>query len=226
MKVGILGGTFDPIHIGHLLMAEFAYEYFKLDEIWFLPNGNPPHKQTEETEDSLRHRIEMVRRAIEGVPYFKLCLHEANEKRHSYTYKTMQELNAIYPENQFYFILGADSLFAIEEWRYFREIFPTCVILAAMRDDKDSEAMKRQISYLEREYGARIELLQAPLLEISSTEIRKRAGDGKTIRYMVPDMVARYIREQQLYQNEKRAAIREKTYEGFRKNTKKVGEKA
>lgn len=201
MRVGILGGTFDPIHIGHLLMAEFAYEYFELDEIWFLPNGNPPHKQTAEMEDALRHRIEMVRRAIQDVPYFKLCLHEAEEKDHSYTYKTMQELNALYPDDQFYFILGADSLFSIEEWRYFREIFPTCVILAAMRDDKDAEAMKQQITYLEKEYGAKIELLQAPLLEISSTTIRKRSKAGKTIRYMVPDLVAGYIREHQLYQH-------------------------
>ena len=149
MKIGIMGGTFDPIHIGHLLLGMFAYEDFGLDEIWFLPNGNPPHKQTKEGEEALGHRIEMVRRAISDVPYFRLCLHEAKEKEHSYTYKTMRELCALYPEDTFYFILGADSLFAIEEWKYFREIFPTCTILAAMRDDKDVEDMMRQISYLE-----------------------------------------------------------------------------
>ena len=114
MKIGIMGGTFDPIHIGHLLLAQFAYEECALDEIWFLPNGNPPHKQTKEGQDALAHRVEMVRLAIDDVPYFKLCLHESRINRHSYTYKTMQELNALYPENEFYFILGADSLFAIE----------------------------------------------------------------------------------------------------------------
>ena len=145
MKIGIMGGTFDPIHIGHLLLGEFAYEDFGLDEIWFLPNGNPPHKETADTGTSLEHRIEMIRKAIEGVPHFRLNLHEANTEEHSYTYRTMQEFNQMFPEHEFYFILGADSLFSIEQWKYFREIFPTCTILAAMRDDKDGREMQRQI---------------------------------------------------------------------------------
>ncbi|MCI8835322.1 MAG: nicotinate-nucleotide adenylyltransferase [Ruminococcus sp.] len=199
MKIGIMGGTFDPIHIGHLLLGEFAYEDFGLDEIWYLPNGNPPHKQESEDEDALKHRVEMVRLAIEGPKHFQLCLHEAKETVHSYTYKTMRELNALYPEHEFYFILGADSLFSIEEWRYFREIFSTCTILAAMRDDKDVEDMEKQISCLESKYGAKICLLRAPLLEISSTTIRERVAEGRSIRYMVPDTVAAYIKEHHLY---------------------------
>ena len=199
MKIGIMGGTFDPIHIGHLLLAQFAYEECALDEIWFLPNGNPPHKQTKEGQDALAHRVEMVRLAIDDVPYFKLCLHESRINRHSYTYKTIQELNALYPENEFYFILGADSLFAIEEWRNFREIFPSCIILAAVRDDKDADDMKMQTVYLEQEYNARISLLKAPQLEISSTTIRERAEKGLSIHYMVPDSVADYIEKNHLY---------------------------
>lgn len=203
MKIGIMGGTFDPIHIGHLLLGEFAYEDFGLDEIWYLPNGNPPHKQQTEEKDALRHRVEMIRQAIRDVPYFKLCLHEAKETEHSYTYKTMRELNALYPENDFYFILGADSLFSIETWKYFREIFPTCTILAAMRDDKDAADMQIQIRYLEEKYGARIRILQAPLLEISSTTLRERASRGQSIYYMVPDTVAEYIKTNHLYQKRK-----------------------
>lgn len=204
MKIGIMGGTFDPIHIGHLLLGEFAYEDFGLDEIWYLPNGNPPHKQQWEEKDALMHRVEMIRQAIRDVPYFKLCLHEAKETEHSYTYKTMRELNALYPENDFYFILGADSLFSIETWKYFREIFPTCTILAAMRDDKDAADMETQICYLEEKYNARIRILQAPLLEISSTTLRERASAGKSISYMVPDAVAEYIKKNHLYQKRKR----------------------
>lgn len=199
MKIGIMGGTFDPIHIGHLLLGEFAYEDFGLDEIWFLPNGNPPHKETADTGTSLEHRIEMIRKAIEGVPHFRLNLHEANTEEHSYTYQTMQEFNQMFPEHEFYFILGADSLFSIEQWKYFREIFPTCTILAAMRDDKDAWEMQRQILYLTEKYGARIRLLQAPLLEISSTVIRDRASRDLGVRYMVPDSVAEYIRTNHLY---------------------------
>lgn len=198
MKIGIMGGTFDPIHIGHLLLGEFAFEEFKLDEVWFLPNGNPPHKDTEEMDTLLTHRIEMVKAAINGSPHFKLSLHEANAGV-SYTYRTMLEFHEQYPGNEFYFILGADSLFSIEEWKYFKEIFPTCTILAAMRDDKDVADMQKQIAYLKETYEADIELLRAPLLEISSTTIRERAAKGLTVHYFVPDAVAEYIKEHHLY---------------------------
>ncbi len=200
MKIGIMGGTFDPIHIGHLLLGQFAYEDFGLDEIWYLPNGNPPHKQPKEGKEALMHRIEMVRLAIQDKPYFKLCLHEAKETEHSYTYKTLRELNQLYPDCEFYFILGADSLFEIENWKYFREIFPSCTILAAMRDDKNVEEMLKQISYLEEHYGAKVELLRAPLLEISSTAIRSRAFRNLSVYYLVPDTVAEYIQKNMLYQ--------------------------
>lgn len=212
MKIGIMGGTFDPIHIGHLLLGQFAYEDFGLDEIWFLPNGNPPHKQTEEGKKALHNRIEMVRLAIQEKPYFKLCLHEAKETEHSYTYRTMQELNDLYPEHKFYFILGADSLFEIETWKYFREIFPTCTILAAMRDDKNVEAMLKQMSYLKERYGACIELLRAPLLEISSTSIRNRAFRSLSVYYLVPDAVAKYIQDNHLYRDENNR-LREYNYD-------------
>ena len=198
MKVGIMGGTFDPIHIGHLLLGEFAYEQCNLDEIWFLPNGNPPHKDVTDSGSDLAHRIAMVKNAIEGVPHFRLSLHEADEGVH-YTYKTLLELQELYPENEWYFILGADSLFSIETWKFFREIFPSCRILAAMRDDKDVEEMEKQITYLTESYGADIELLRAPLLEISSTTIRDRAAKGLNVHYMVPDKVADYIVENGLY---------------------------
>ena len=198
MKVGIMGGTFDPIHIGHLLLGEFAYEQCKLDEIWFLPNGNPPHKDVTDSGSDLAHRIAMVKNAIEGVPHFRLSLHEADEGVH-YTYKTLLELQELYPENEWYFILGADSLFSIETWKFFREIFPSCKILAAMRDDKDVEEMQKQIDYLTESFGADIELLRAPLLEISSTTIRERAARGLNVHYMVPDKVADYIMENALY---------------------------
>ena len=183
MKIGIMGGTFEPIHIGHLLLGEFAYEDFGLDEIWFLPNGNPPHKETLDTEEAMHHRIEMVRLAIKSNPNFSLNLSEADTKKHSYTYQTMRHFNEIYPNDEFYFILGADSLFAFEEWKDFRKIFTTCTILAAI-----TEA-----------YGAHIELLRAPLVEISSTTIRERVAKGLSVRYMVPDVVADYIKEKNLY---------------------------
>lgn len=201
MKIGIMGGTFDPIHIGHLLLAEFAYEDFGLDQIWFLPNGNPYYKNISDAQDALKHRVEMVRISIDGAPHFHLSLKEASVEQTYYTYQTMRAFREEYPRYEFYFILGADSLFSIEKWKYFKEIFPTCTILAAMRDDKDVDDMQRQIQYLSETYGADIELLRAPLLEISSTTIRERAAQKKSIRYMVPDAVAKYIRTNNLYQD-------------------------
>ena len=202
-KIGIMGGTFDPIHIGHLLLGQFAYESFDLDEIWYLPNGNPPHKDAVITAEALAHRVDMVELATENVPHFRLSMHEAKIGCHSYTYETMREFNQKLPDTEFYFILGADSLFAIEEWKYFREIFPTCTILAAMRDDKDLSDMTKQINYLNRQYNATIELLRAPLLEISSTTIRERAAAGLSIYYMVTDAVADYINKSNLYKDDK-----------------------
>lgn len=201
MKIGIMGGTFDPIHIGHLLLAEFAYENFGLDQIWFLPNGNPYYKNISDAQDALKHRVEMVRISIDGAPHFHLSLKEASVEQTYYTYQTMRAFREEYPRYEFYFILGADSLFSIEKWKYFKEIFPTCTILAAMRDDKDVDDMQKQIRYLSETYGAKIELLRAPLLEISSTTIRERAAQKKSIRYMVPDAVAKYIRTNNLYQD-------------------------
>lgn len=203
MKVGIMGGTFNPVHIGHLLLGEFAYEQFELDEIWFMPNGNPPHKEVVSWENALAQRIAMLRLAIDGVPYFKLSLHEADESKHSYTYQTLKELKEQYPENEYYFILGADSLFALETWKNYKEIFPSCILLAAIRDDKMQEDVIVQIRYLIQKYHADIRLLKAPKLEISSTELRERIQQKKSIKYMVPQSVEEYIVEHQIYQTEK-----------------------
>lgn len=198
-----MGGTFNPVHIGHLLLGEFAYEQFELDEIWFMPNGNPPHKEVVSWENALAQRIAMLRLAIDGVPYFKLSLHEADESKHSYTYQTLKELKEQYPENEYYFILGADSLFALETWKNYKEIFPSCIILAAIRDDKMQEDVIVQIRYLIQKYHADIWLLKAPKLEISSTELRERIQQKKSIKYMVPQSVEEYIVEHQIYQTEK-----------------------
>ncbi len=201
MKIGIMGGTFDPVHIGHLLLGEFAYEQYNLDEVWFLPNGTPPHKETKSIGTSFEHRAAMVKSAIWDTPYFKLSLHEAIGGVH-YTYQTLYELRELYPQHEFYFILGADSLFSIETWMHFREIFPSCTILAAMRDDKDAKEMEKQIEYLTDLYDAKICLLRAPLIEISSTTIRNRIMNNQSVRYMVPDSVVQYIDNNKLYYEE------------------------
>ena len=110
-KIGIMGGTFDPIHIGHLILGEAAYEQFGLDEVWFLPAGNPPHKRNRAGQAKDAQRVEMVRRAIASNPHFVLCTKEMEDEGYTYSYRTLEAMRKEHPGTEFYFIIGADSLF-------------------------------------------------------------------------------------------------------------------
>jgi len=201
MKIGIMGGTFDPIHNGHLMLGEYAYRQFCLDEVWFMPNGNPPHKSNDTIESQTNHRVEMVRRAIAGKEYFSLQLYETKNKEVNYSYKTMEHFKKAYPEYTFYFIIGADSLFSIEKWVHPEILLRDCIVLAAYRDDTGTDEMLSQIQYLNEKYGADIRLLNTPNVDISSSDIRERIKDGLSIRKMVPEAVFDYIEENQLFRD-------------------------
>ena len=109
-RIGIMGGTFDPVHIGHLILGEKAYEQFALDQVLFMPAGNPPHKRHREGRASDDQRVEMVRRAIDGNPHFSLSMEEMNAEGYSYTYLTLERLKEQNPDTEYFFIIGADSL--------------------------------------------------------------------------------------------------------------------
>lgn len=209
MKIGIMGGTFDPIHNGHLMLGEYARDLFALDEIWFMPNGNPPHKVNEKIESQTKHRVEMVRMAIKDKVGFKLQLYEIKRKDVNYSYLTMEHFRETYPGCEFYFIIGADSLFALESWVHPERFVKTCVILAAYRDDKNMDEMMTQISYLNQKYGADIRLLNTPYVDVSSTEIRYRLKNGLPVLHMIPESVYEYIQRYHLFADE-RWEIREK----------------
>ena len=201
-KIGIMGGTFDPVHNGHLMLADTAYRQFDLDQVWFLPNGNPPHKKEENIGTDARHRSRMVALAIQGRDYCRLEEYEVRRREVSCSYQTLEHFRKQYPEDEFYFIIGADSLFAIETWVHPERIFPACVILAACRDDHDSlEEMKVQIEHLKKVYPkARIQLLRSPLIPVSSSEIRRKIRAGLSIAEEVPEEVEAYIKEEELYE--------------------------
>ena len=201
MKIGIMGGTFDPIHNGHLMLGEYAYQEFQLDEVWFMPNGNPPHKSNDTIESQTKNRVEMVRRAIAGKEYFSLQLYETKNKEVNYSYKTMEHFKRAYPEYTFYFIIGADSLFSIEKWVHPEILLRDCIVLAAYRDDTGTDEMLSKIQYLNDKYGADIRLLNTPNVDISSSDIRERIKDGLSIRKMVPEAVFDYIEENQLFRD-------------------------
>lgn len=199
MKIGIMGGTFDPIHNGHLMLGRFARDLFKLDEIWFMPNGTPPHKASDTLETETEHRVEMVKRAIEDEKDFVLQLYEVHNQEINYSYLTMEHFKEIYPQHEFYFIMGADSLFNIENWRCPERLLKTCVVLAAYRDGKSKEEMEEQIAYLNKKFGANIHLLNTPNVDIASSEIRERLNEYETVADEIPNHVYEYIVENQLY---------------------------
>lgn len=199
MKIGIMGGTFDPIHKGHLMLGEHAYKQYGLDKVWFMPNGTPPHKDNAKIGTSAKNRMEMVELAIAGRDGFELQTYEILNQETNYSFKTMEYFTSVYPEDEFYFIIGADSLFAFETWKNPDRLLKTCIILAAYRDDKSTNEMMAQIEYLNHKYSADIRLLNTPNVDISSSEIRSMLQDEESIREMVPEAVYRYIKENQLY---------------------------
>lgn len=206
MKIGIMGGTFNPIHKGHLMLGEYAYRGFHLDEVWFMPNGNPPHKDNPDLLDNTDERTDMVQLAIKDVPYFQFCDYEILRKGKSYSYETMETFQKLYPEHQFYFIIGADSLFSIEKWKCPERLLKVVTILAAFRDDIDTpEEMNRQIAYLNGKYDADIRLLQTPILQISSHEIREKISENSyqnPNELYLPKAVLTYILDKKLYKED------------------------
>ena len=200
MKIGIMGGTFDPIHSGHLMLGRFARDLFALDEIWFMPNGTPPHKANDNIELRTKHRVEMVKRAISNEKDFVLQLYEVENQEVNYSYLTMEHFREIYPEHEFYFIIGADSLFNIEKWKCPERLLKTCVILAAYRDGKNKQEMEEQIAFLNQKYEANIHLLNTPNVDISSSNIRKKLELHEDVSDMMPVCVYEYILENQLYE--------------------------
>lgn len=198
-KVGIMGGTFDPIHIGHLILGESAYQQFGLDTVLFMPSGNPPHKRERTGRASTQERIEMVEKAIHENPHFELSLAEIHEEGYSYTKETLLGLKTNNPDTDYYFILGADSLFAFDSWKEPEGICRLCTLVAAVRNHISGPQLDLQIDYLKQKYQGSILKLDTPNLDISSGTLRKWAGGGRSLRYYVPDTVIQYIEERNLY---------------------------
>ena len=200
-KVGIMGGTFDPVHIGHLIIAEKAREQFHLDEVLFIPSGTPYMKNVDEVLPG-SIRTEMTKLAIEENPLFSISTIEIEKEGCTYTYETLEALHDKNPNTEYYFILGADSLFAMEHWKNPEKIFADCHILAALRNDKNTEEMEAQTAYLKGKYNADISLIKTGHIEISSSMIRELVKDGHSIRYLVPDAVYDYIIKNKLYKTD------------------------
>lgn len=197
-KIGILGGTFDPFHKGHFMLAKTAYEQFDLDEVWIMPNGNPPHKrETEQTDFKIR--CEMVQLAIEDFSYMKLCTVEGSEECYHYTYQTLGRFQEQYPEVDFYFIIGADSLKDFPTWREPGKIAAACTLLVASRDEAGILELKSQAVEIEKIYGGSVLIMNSPKVDAASSEIREMVSEGKDISPYVDSKICDYIQKQKLY---------------------------
>jgi nicotinate-nucleotide adenylyltransferase len=184
-RIGILGGTFDPPHQGHLLMAEFVRNDLQLDEVWFIPSHVPPHKQGAEV--SAEERLKMVENAIESNPYFKASNVELTRKGTSYTVDTMSHLVNQYPDNEFYFIIGADMVEHLPKWYKIDELMKLVQFVGVKRPGyKWSPEIP-------------VQFVEIPLIDISSSKIRERLLSGHSVRYLVPDAVYHFIKEHKIY---------------------------
>ena len=200
-RIGIMGGTFDPIHIGHLILGETAYHQFQLDKILFMPAGNPPHKQARENRATDRQRVDMVRLAIASNPHFSLSLEEMHREGYTYTYRTLERLKKQNPDTEYYFILGADSLYTFDEWREPGRILGACTILVGTRNHTSDEKLDRAIQHLEKKYQGNIQKLESLNIDISSKVIRSWIEEGRSLAYYVPDQVIDYIEKNKIYKD-------------------------
>jgi len=199
MKVGIIGGSFDPIHFGHLIMAEHLRIEKKLDKIIFIPTGYAPHKKY---LNSGEIRIEMVNIAIENNEHFLVCDIEIKKNKINYTIDTLRELKLKYPDCDFYFIIGLDNLYNLETWNEVENLGEMAKFLVSHRifnEKLSNENIKDKCLELSKKYKLNIEIVDTPIIEISSSNIRERIKKELSINYLAPRRVIEYIENNGLY---------------------------
>ncbi len=197
-KIGLLGGTFNPIHNGHIDMAYIALYEFSLGEVVFLPLGTPPHKQKEYIAPR-NHRLEMINLAIENEKRFSVNPVELCRKGFTYTVDTLEFLAKKNPNAKYYFIIGADTLFELCNWRNFKRVIQLTSFICIMRPGLDEEGVKQYAGMINEKYGEKIFIAKDMGPNISSSKIRKMAADNKLKDSFLPKKVADYLLQNQIY---------------------------
>ncbi len=197
-RIGIMGGTFNPIHNVHLIMAQTALNQFQLDHILFMPAKNPPHKKQEEIIQEA-HRIRMIQLAIDGNERFELSDMECRRDGKTYTSDTLLQLKKENPNTLFYFIIGGDSLMQLEEWHKPQIIFENCHLIAARRGQITRKEFRKKMESYEEKYKAEISALDMENIHISSERIRSHIKKKEPFAYYCPDAVTKYILYHGLY---------------------------
>lgn len=201
MKIGIIGGTFDPIHNGHLIIGEYARTTLNLDKVIFIPVGIAPHKDNKKITDS-KTRVEMVDLAIKSNPYFYQSLIEVKRDRVTYTIETITSLKEEYKEDELYFIMGGDSIFEIESWKDSLKLMQICKFVVLDRGYRTREDIRSKMEELKSLYNMEVQDIRSPIIEISSTEIRNRIKNNLSIKYLVPEELENYILLNNLYRRD------------------------
>lgn len=197
-RIGLLGGTFNPPHEGHLHAARTAWEALRLDGLWFVPDARPPHKELPRDCPDAESRVAMTRLLARGLPGAQVCTIEQTLPQPSYTSQTLTALARLHPDTEFVFIVGSDMLFTLDRWHEPETVFAHARIAALAREDADTGRLEGCAEALRQRFGARITLLRAPVLEVSSTRLREALRRGESPREL-PEAVLAYIRERGLY---------------------------
>jgi nicotinate-nucleotide adenylyltransferase len=190
-RIGLFGGTFDPPHLGHMLIAQEALQRFHLDEVWFIPVHSPPHKERKWLT-STSDRLEMLQLVTKDEPKFRVSTIEIEREGRSYTIDTVKRLKEEYPYQQFYFLIGGDMIDYLPKWERIDELMSLVTFIGVRRPGSVSESI----------YSEQVEPLDVVQVDFSSTEIRDRARKGRPIRYMVPREIDAFIKERRLYGEE------------------------
>jgi nicotinate-nucleotide adenylyltransferase len=200
MRVGILGGTFDPVHLGHLIIAEEARIQLDLGQVIFIPNGQPWLKAGQPLTAG-KHRLHMVRLAVASNPYFRVATNEVDRPGPTYTVDTLMELRAqMGPETSLYFILGRDALGQFHRWKEPERLLELCYLALADRPGYGEVELEALMARYPQAAGKAI-VLPVPVIDISGTDIRRRAAAGVSFRYLVPEAVEQYILQYRLYRS-------------------------
>lgn len=198
MKKGIIGGTFDPFHNGHLHIAYEAFDRLNLDKIVFIPTGNPPHKNYKNVTDA-SIRYEMVNKAISYEKEFEIDNYEVLKNGFSFTFQTLKHLKEREPDTDWYFICGVDCLMDLEKWKNVDSILGLCKFVVFVRQGYKDKDIFYQKQVIEKKYNKTIYLIDLPQMDISSSYIRQRIKEGKNISYLVPSSVEEDINLLNLY---------------------------
>lgn len=197
-QVALLGGTFNPIHIGHIIAGQCVLDTNEFDEVWVMPTGNPPHKTSSPHYND--HRLAMCQLAVEGLEGFSVSDLELKREGKIYTVETFELLDKLYPSCKFWLIIGTDSLMDLKKWYDAERLLHTVNFIVVDRGGYDSELVDALIHDYDQGYKGDFLRIEMPQIELSSSDIRHRIGEGQSIRFRVPDNVLSYIQQHQLYQ--------------------------